>query len=140
MHDRYPLFVVAPVRSDDHQRHSFDSLRAYFNSPNTDSSQMLRKLLLSKLVAQCENQNKSYRTSLCNHLLDNVFYAPEVQLPSDAAKIKKNFDEIDKASASFRIFDDVFLTPELPVDAAKIKKNFDEIDKASASFRIFNKI
>ncbi|XP_075168688.1 orcokinin [Haematobia irritans] len=66
-----------------------------------DSSPILRKMLLSKLAAQCENQNKSFRSSLCNHLLDDVYFTPDIQLPTDAAKIKKNFDEIDKASASF---------------------------------------
>ncbi|XP_073811845.1 orcokinin [Musca autumnalis] len=101
LHDRYQMFLIAPVRTDDHQRHSLDAIRAYLNSVNADSTQMLRRLLLSKLIAQCENQNKSLRSNLCSHLLEEIYYTPELQIPSDGSKIKKNFDEIDKASASF---------------------------------------
>ncbi|XP_023293829.2 uncharacterized protein LOC111677033 isoform X2 [Lucilia cuprina] len=79
IHDRYPIYVLGPYHSEDRQRPNLNALRAYINNLNADSI-MLRKLLLSKLVAQ---------------------FSPELQLSNESSKIKKNFDEIDKTSASF---------------------------------------
>ncbi|KAM7343078.1 orcokinin isoform 1-T1 [Cochliomyia hominivorax] len=107
LHDRYPIYVLGPYRSDDRQRPNLNTLRAYINNINADSL-MLRKFLLSKLVAQCANQNKSLtQNQLCNHIFDsdnnNIYFtvSPELQLTNESSKIKKNFDEIDKTSASF---------------------------------------
>ncbi|XP_065368560.1 uncharacterized protein LOC135961027 [Calliphora vicina] len=107
IHDRYPIYVLGPYHSDERQRPSLNALRAYINNMNADST-MLRKLLLSKLVAQCANQTKSqtHLSYLCSHIFDNdsnVYFtvSPELQLSNESPKIKKNFDEIDKTSASF---------------------------------------
>ncbi|XP_005181941.1 uncharacterized protein LOC101898189 isoform X1 [Musca domestica] len=93
--------MAMPQKTPLSSEEEFGAIRAYLNSINTDSTQMLRRMLLSKLIAQCENQNKSLRSNLCSHLLEEVYFTPELQIPSDSSKIKKNFDEIDKASASF---------------------------------------
>ncbi|KAM7343079.1 orcokinin isoform 2-T2 [Cochliomyia hominivorax] len=55
LHDRYPIYVLGPYRSDDRQRPNLNTLRV----------------------------------------------SPELQLTNESSKIKKNFDEIDKTSASF---------------------------------------
>ncbi|XP_023293828.2 uncharacterized protein LOC111677033 isoform X1 [Lucilia cuprina] len=106
IHDRYPIYVLGPYHSEDRQRPNLNALRAYINNLNADSI-MLRKLLLSKLVAQCANQNQKNNNHLCSHIFDNdnsnVYFtvSPELQLSNESSKIKKNFDEIDKTSASF---------------------------------------
>uniref|UniRef100_A0A1A9ZV18 Uncharacterized protein n=1 Tax=Glossina pallidipes TaxID=7398 RepID=A0A1A9ZV18_GLOPL len=75
LHGHYPVYVLP---SD---RHNVDDLRAYLNLLNLDPY-TLRKLMVGKLLnqlASVENQG----------------------VEDTSAKIKKNFDEIDKTSASF---------------------------------------
>ncbi|TMW50469.1 hypothetical protein DOY81_004465 [Sarcophaga bullata] len=104
--DRYPIYVLGPYHNEDRQNPKLNTIRAYFNTINADSI-ALRKFLLSKLAAQCANQTKSLANHICNHVVDNDYdhiyftVSPEIQLTNDFSKIKKNFDEIDKTSASF---------------------------------------
>uniref|UniRef100_A0A1A9V6G2 Uncharacterized protein n=1 Tax=Glossina austeni TaxID=7395 RepID=A0A1A9V6G2_GLOAU len=70
----YPVYVLPQ------DRHNVDDLRAYLNLLNLDPY-TLRKLMVGKLLNQPSVENQGVEDA--------------------SAKIKKNFDEIDKTSASF---------------------------------------